>query len=111
MPDKNKTNSPIDNGRRGSLKTVIDLAFIAFCSGLSIFYLFISNLTELRFRETVPTLLFFTGVGWILYLILRFTLKRASQKIALICGIIMAIVVNAGALTETLGYVAALLIG
>lgn len=109
MAEENKAKSSAEIKHRSVLKTLIDLVFIAFCAGISMFYLYISNLTELRFREIVMPLLVFSAIGWILYLILRLTLK-SSKKPAMLSGIVMSILTNAGMLTNALGYVVVLLI-
>ncbi len=109
MTSENQTKIPAKGGRRGVLKTLIDLVFIVFCGGISMFYLYIGNLKELQFVEIVPMLLIFSGLGWIIYLILRFTLKT-PRKGALLSGIAMAILTNAGMLTGALGYIVILII-
>lgn len=112
MDNQNLTEkqSTDESRRRGVVKTLVDLLFVIFCGGLPSFYLFIGNLTELRFREIIVPLLVSTGIGWILYVILRLTLKKSSMKAAMITGIIMVVVSNAGLLTLPLGYAAALAI-
>ncbi len=91
------------------LKTIVDIIFITFCGGLFIFYLFFGNLKELPFSEIIPLLLFFSAIGWLLYIILRFTLKQ-PRKAAMLSGLTMAVITNAGRLTDTLGYAAVLLL-
>jgi hypothetical protein len=74
------------------------------------FYLFIGNLKELRFREIVPLLLVFLAIGWILYFVLRLIIRKSPRKAAMLSGIVMAVLTNAGMLTGALGYVGVLLI-
>ena len=109
MAGENQTKNPGKGVHSSILKTLLDLAFIAFCAGLSMFYLFVGNLTELLFSEIVLPLLIFIAIGWVLYLMLRLILK-SPRKAAVISGIIMAVLTNAGMLTDSLGYAAVLII-
>ena len=97
MSSENQTNRKLNDARSSILKTLIDLAFIAFCAGLSMFYLFTGNTTELEFREIVLPLLIVSAIGWIIYIIIRLILKK-PRKAAILSGIVMAVVTNAGVL-------------
>ncbi len=109
MSSENQTNRPDKGSYSDKFKTLIDLAFIAFCAGLSMFYLFTGNTTELEFREIVLPLLIFSAIGWLVYIILRLILKK-PRKAAILSGIVMAVVTNAGMLYDKLGYVLVLII-
>ncbi len=109
MSSENQTNSKPDGARSGIIKTLIDLAFIAFCAGLSMFYLFTGNTTELEFREIVLPLVVFSVMGWVIYTIIRLILRK-PRKAAILSGVVMVVVTNAGMLYDKLGYVLVLII-
>ncbi len=101
--DKSNNNNSAAKEQRSVIKTLVDIIFVAFCAGISMFYLYIGNLTEMPFIEIVLPLAVFAAVGWVLYTILRFVLKSA-RKAAVLSGIVIAILTNAGMLTDALGY-------
>jgi hypothetical protein len=58
-----KQNNAAKDKRRGVIKTIIDLIFVAFSAGISIFYLYVGNLTEIRPHEIVFPLLISSGIS------------------------------------------------
>lgn len=90
-------------------RTIVDIVFVMFCASFFMFFLFFGNLDELTFFEILPFILIFSSLGWVLYLVLRISLKK-RKKAALISGAVTCILFNAGRLTEPLGYVAVLLL-
>ncbi|MFA5675937.1 MAG: hypothetical protein WDA65_05360 [Christensenellales bacterium] len=97
--------------KRGNIiKTLTDIIFITLCSGIFMLYLYFGNLKEILFGEIAPILLCFSAIGWLLYIVLRLVLKK-SRKAAVLSGVAMVFLANAGRLTEALGYTAVLPLG
>ncbi len=83
MFKSDQSESPVKGAYTCVIKTLIDLVFIAFCTGLSMFYLLSAISQNSLSGEIVLPLLVLSAIGWLLYLILRITLK-ASRKAALL---------------------------